>query len=167
MHTLHHICLECHSRMSKHLEHSIELQKFKKLCPTFQFFQETFQTFQKILHTHVLELRTRLFNQEAYEELHHMPRKIITFVKAPSYKTISLTECGNGITLKPYSNLHHHFIQVSYYSFQCGIGCSAPIQDFVFGYHTLLKCSVFNHIRTCFEHIFSHNISLHTFTSYP
>ena len=70
-------------------------------------------------------------------------------------------------------------IWLSSHSLRCEIGCwgngkelnwlctLCPQQVWESEYHTLLECSAFDHIRACFPHIFSHELSLHTFLSQP
>ena len=38
---------------------------------------------------------------------------------------------------------------------------------YMFGYHTLIQCSAFDHIRAFFSHIFDQAQSLHEFPSQP
>ena len=99
---------------------------------------------------------------------------------APNYKTLFFSERGNRahpyilepIALSAIRTIAS--IHLSSHSLRCETGrwgtdeeshrlctlCPCPVRESE--YHTLLECSVFDHIRSSFPLIFSHGLSLHT-----
>ena len=102
---------------------------------------------------------------------------------APNYKNMFFAERGNRThpyMLEPIPLLAIRAIaaiRLSSHFLRCETGhwgngeesnrlctlCSLQVRESE--YHTLLECSALGHIRTCFPHIFSHDLDLHTFLS--
>ena len=104
---------------------------------------------------------------------------------APNYKTIFFAERGNRthrymLEPMPLSAIQTiASMQLSSHTLRCETGhwgtsdesgrlCTLfPKQVWESKYHTLVKCSAFDHIRPCFLHIFDEPQSLHEFLSQP
>lgn len=104
---------------------------------------------------------------------------------APNYKTMFFSERGyrthpymlEPIPLSAIRTIAA--IRLSSHSLRCETGrwgtgeeslrvctlCTLQVRESE--HHTLLECSAFDRIRTCFPHIFSPDHSLHTFLSQP
>ena len=104
---------------------------------------------------------------------------------APNYKTMFFAERGNRthpymLEPIPLSAIRTiAAIRLSSHSLRCETGrwgnghesdrlctlCSLQVRESE--YHTLIECSTFAHIRTCFTQIFSQDQGLHTFLTQP